>query len=230
MIGINGAIGRAMAEYWLEQNAEVIGLCRTDFTMQDVDIIKTDYSESDLQRLALQWKKEKCSFDRIVNAIGVLKTEQITPEKRLKDIDSQSMMSVYQTNTILPTLLIKYFSEFLSKKQSVSVFAHLTAMVGSIEDNRLGGWYSYRASKAALHMIIKTASIEVIRSHKHAAIVAMHPGTTISRLSEPFVGCEPSDKLFTADQTAERLVKLIESFDENDNGGFYHWSGRPLPW
>jgi NAD(P)-dependent dehydrogenase (short-subunit alcohol dehydrogenase family) len=118
----------------------------------------------------------------------------------------------------------------LLDKSEPSQFAFLSAMVGSIGDNRLGGWYGYRSSKAALNMIVKTASIEVSRSNKMAAFAVIHPGTTIGSLSKPFASGIPKNKYYTAEQSASRILSLTESLTPEQSGSFFNWDGSHLPW
>ncbi|MDX1321189.1 MAG: SDR family NAD(P)-dependent oxidoreductase, partial [Oceanospirillum sp.] len=130
----------------------------------------------------------------------------------------------------LPTLLLaQHFSSAL-KKSTRGIFAAVSAKVGSIEDNRLGGWYSYRASKAALNMALKTLSIEWQRSHKQLCVAALHPGTTDTGLSEPFQKNVPEGKLFTPEQTGHYLLNVLEQLTPEQTGSFFSWNGETLPW
>jgi NAD(P)-dependent dehydrogenase (short-subunit alcohol dehydrogenase family) len=130
-------------------------------------------------------------------------------------------------NTVVPALVAKYFLPKLSKTNR-SVFAALSARVGSISDNRLGGWYAYRASKAALNMIIKTAAIEMQRVNKHAIVVGLHPGTVDSALSKPFQARVPEDRLFTPAYAADRLITVLGQLQPADTGQCWDWQGLPI--
>ena len=147
------------------------------------------------------------------------------PEKRLDDISADQLMDLIKINAIGPALTIKCFAKLLDPKNSI--MATLSAKVGSIEDNRLGGWYSYRASKAALNMLIKTAAIEFARTKPNTTLVAIHPGTVNSGLSQPFrgeqIGRPPLD-------AAGDMLKVIESLEKQDSGTFISYSGERLPW
>jgi NAD(P)-dependent dehydrogenase (short-subunit alcohol dehydrogenase family) len=164
-------------------------------------------------------------FQLIINTIGVLHSADWMPEKRLDDLNSDQLIELMKINAIGPALTIQQFSKLLDPNHSVMVT--LSAKVGSIEDNRLGGWYSYRASKAALNMIIKTASIELARSKPNTALIALHPGTVNSRLSKPFrgeqIGRPPLD-------AAGDMLRVIESLNKEDSGSFISYSGERLPW
>lgn len=167
----------------------------------------------------------------VLNVAGVLHDQGLglRPEKRLEDIDSAGMLRVFQVNTVGTALCLKYFLP-LMRKDGSSVFAALSARVGSISDNRLGGWYAYRASKAALNQIIKTASVEARRRFPEIVIAALHPGTTDTALSAPFQSNVPEEKLFSAQVVARRLLAVIDDLSDEDSGGFFAWNGEPIPW
>ena len=164
-------------------------------------------------------------FQLIINTIGVLHSQDWMPEKKLDDLDAEQLSELFKINTIGPTLTIRHFSKLLDPQHAIMV--SLSAKVGSIEDNRLGGWYSYRASKAALNMIIKTASIELARTKPNIALIAMHPGTVNSRLSKPFRG----EQIGRAPQDAVAdMFQVIENLQLTDSGSFMTYSGEKLPW
>lgn len=164
-------------------------------------------------------------FQLIINTIGVLHSEQWMPEKKLDDLNQAQLSAMFNTNTIGPALTIKHFSKLLDPKHGV--MATLSAKVGSIEDNRLGGWYGYRASKAALNMIIKTASIEFARTKPNIALIALHPGTVNSGLSQPFrgqqIGRDPIEAV-------SDMFRVLENLKKEDSGSFLTYSGEKLPW
>ena len=147
------------------------------------------------------------------------------PEKKLDDLNADQLIELMKINSIGPALTIRHFSKLLDPQQSIMVT--LSAKVGSIEDNRLGGWYSYRASKAALNMIIKTASIELARTKPNTVMIAMHPGTVNSRLSKPFRGEQIGRPASIA---AAEMFQVIENLELNDSGSFLTYSGEKLPW
>jgi NAD(P)-dependent dehydrogenase (short-subunit alcohol dehydrogenase family) len=164
-------------------------------------------------------------FHLIINAAGVLHSDAFMPEKRLADLDHQQLLDTFQVNTFGPVLLLRHFCPLLDRQRGV--LAMLSAKVGSIGDNRLGGWYSYRASKAALNMLIKTAAIEVKRSQPNAVLLALHPGTVNSHLSQPFRGSEIGRP---ASEAADDLLRVIDGLGPEASGGFYAYSGEALPW
>ena len=149
------------------------------------------------------------------------------PEKTFKTIEFEFTKKNFLINAIGPALLIKHFAPLLDKEEK-SVFASLSAKVGSISDNGYGGWYSYRASKAALNQLIKTASIEMKVKNKKAIIVAFHPGTVKSHLSEPFQ--KTNLKIQNPEESAKHLIKIINSIDQSQTGKFFNWDGSEINW
>ena len=149
------------------------------------------------------------------------------PEKSLRDLSSDKFHRIFEVNTITPALIAKYFLRKLNKEKT-SIFTALSARVGSISDNQLGGWYAYRASKAALNMIIKNAAIEVARENKKAIIVGLHPGTVDSDLSKPFQGHVADKNLFTPEYSAEKLLKVLEDLSPEKTGKCFAWDGKEI--
>ena len=168
---------------------------------------------------------QEAPFQLIINTIGVLHTNHSMPEKKLDDLNTEQLEELMKINAIGPALTVRHFSKLLDPKHSIMVT--LSAKVGSIEDNRLGGWYSYRASKAALNMLIKTASIEWARTKPNTALIAMHPGTVNSRLSKPFRGEQIGRP---AHDAVADMFRVIESLKKEDSGSFLSYSGERLPW
>ena len=156
-------------------------------------------------------------------------TDKISPEKRLEDISFDTVSEVIHINTIIPLLWLSNIVPLLKSRQTCRV-AILSARVGSISDNRSGGWYAYRASKAALNMLIKTAAIELRRRAPNVKLIAFHPGTTDTKLSKPFQRSVPEGKLFTPDFVAVALIKLLKKLDPNSEEEFFDWNGQPVPW
>jgi NAD(P)-dependent dehydrogenase (short-subunit alcohol dehydrogenase family) len=149
------------------------------------------------------------------------------PEKTYKNIDLSFMKKNFEINTYGPALLMKYFLPLLDCEEE-SVFVSLSAKVGSIEDNKYGGWYSYRASKAALNQLIKTASIELKVKNKKAICVSIHPGTVTSKLSKPF---QKSDlKIQLPNESAKNILKVVSNLKPEDTGTFFNWNGEKIPW
>jgi len=220
IIGSSGTIGSAFVDL-LKNNSlcsEVLGIHRQ--SEHSIDYQNPDSIESCTTALSLE-----APFNLIINTIGVLHTSDWMPEKRLDDLNAEQLAELMKINAIGPALTIRYFSKLLDPKNSIMVT--LSAKVGSIEDNRLGGWYSYRASKAALNMLIKTASIEWARTKPNTALVAMHPGTVNSRLSKPFRGEQIGRP---AQDAVADMFRVIENLKQEDSGSFVSYSGEKLPW
>ena len=163
----------------------------------------------------------------IVNATGLLHEGALQPEKSWLQLDVAHMTSAFAVNAIGPALLMKHFLPLLPR-DGKSMFATLSAKVGSIEDNRLGGWYSYRASKAALNQFVRTAAVELKRRLPMAVCVALHPGTVDTRLSKPF--SKAGLVVQSAGAAAERLLAVMNGLTEADSGGFFDYRGERVPW
>ena len=183
--------------------------------------------ESTIVKAAEFIKKKNKQISILFDATGVLHYENFMPEKTFKNINFKFMEKNFLINAIGPALLIKHFAPLLDN-QKKSVFATLSAKVGSINDNNYGGWYSYRASKAALNQLIKTISIEMKIKNKQAIFIALHPGTVNSNLSKPFQ--KNNLKIQEASESAQNLIKIIKSIDQSASGKFYNWDGSILPW
>ena len=159
-------------------------------------------------------------------ATGVLHDGQ-EPERSYRTLGADHMLRDYRINTVGPALVAKHFLPLLPKDQRAT-FAALSARVGSIGDNRLGGWHSYRASKAALNMVLKNLSIEMARTHPLAVIAGLHPGTVATDLSAPFQKGVAPGKLFDADYSAERLLAVLDGLSPKDSGGVFAWDGARI--
>ena len=167
-------------------------------------------------------------LDLVIVATGILhRNAGLQPEKSLRDIDAAAMMEVFRVNAVVPALVAKYFLPKL-RRDGKAVFAALTARVGSIGDNRLGGWVSYRSSKAALNMIIKTLSIEHARRFPESVVVGLHPGTVDTQLSAPFQRRVPEGRLFTPAQSVRCMLAVIDQLAPADSGGLFAWDGTPI--
>ncbi|MCC0178559.1 SDR family NAD(P)-dependent oxidoreductase [Waterburya agarophytonicola K14] len=164
-----------------------------------------------------------------IYCVGVLHEGNLSPEKSLRQINADNLIYSFQVNSIGAVLLAKHLMPLFNKSQR-SIFASISAKVGSIGDNRLGGWYGYRASKSALNMFLKTTAIEYSRRCPKTIVVALHPGTTDTRLSQPFQKNVPPGKLFPVAHTVDLLSKVIASLEQKDSGEFFSWDGSRLPW
>lgn len=220
VIGSSGTIGAAFLEL-LENDPNcsfVIGLHRhSEFPI--------DYDHLDSIKTCVDALATQAPFQLIINTIGVLHTQDWMPEKKLDDLKSEQLQELMRINAIGPAITIQQFSKLLDPKNSLMVT--LSAKVGSIEDNRLGGWFSYRASKAALNMLIKTMSIEWKRNKPNTSLIAMHPGTVNSRLSKPFRGEQIGRPALDA---AADMLRVIKDIKIEDSGSFVSYAGETIPW
>lgn len=220
VIGASGAIGAAFVNALKNDTRceHVVALHRN--SMPAVDM--TD--EASIEAAATEIKAQG-PFHLIIHAAGILHQQEFMPEKKLGDLNMAQMQTTFVVNTLGPAIELRHFSKLLDKQRGV--FALLSAKVGSIEDNSLGGWYSYRASKAALNMMIKTAAIEIKRTQPNAIVIAMHPGTVTSHLSQPFRGAEIGRP---AMQAANEMLAVIDQLNAEDSASFLSYNGARLPW
>lgn len=169
------------------------------------------------------------ALDLVIVATGLLHhANTIAPEKSWRALDAATMAELFAVNTIGPALIAKHFLPLLARDRR-AVFAALSARVGSISDNRLGGWHSYRASKAALNMLIRTFSIELASRNPQAIAVALHPGTVETALSQPFQRGVAANTLFSPETSARHLLSVIDGLSAADSGGLFAWDGARIP-
>lgn len=219
VIGATGGIGQALVQclQGLENCGAVVSVSRSSNPAINFD------DEASVARAAQALLKQE-PFHLIINAVGILQTEQFSPEKKIEQLSYAQMEQMFRINTMGPALVLQQFTALLAPQRSV--MAMLSAKVGSIGDNRLGGWYSYRASKAALNMMVKTAAIEVKRKHPHAVIVALHPGTVDTALSAPFKGAALGRNALLA---AADMLATLDQLTPDQSGGFFAYDGTQLP-
>ena len=223
VIGASGAIGQAIVRRLSagRQFAKVIGLSRHSPPALELT------NETSIAACAAMIADAGHPFRLVFNAAGFLHGDGAMPEKSLGDLDAARLARAFAINTIGPALLMKHFLPLLPR-DGKSVFATLSAKVGSIGDNHLGGWYGYRASKAALNQMVKTAAIELRRRRPEAICVALHPGTVASALSAPFV--KSGLDVRPPDEAARQLCDVLARLGPVDNGGFFDYRGDALPW
>lgn len=231
VVGSSGGIGAAILEKLVEseQVSRIHSLSRSGRSHRSPKVanLTFDFTDEDSLIAATQALQEVGPFDLIILATGLLQGEGISPEKNLRALSHGGFLRSFEINTIGPAMTAKYFVPLL-RRDAKAVFAALSARVGSISDNRLGGWYAYRASKAALNMILKTLAIEINRRFKNQIIVGLHPGTVDTDLSKPFQGNVPEEKLFTAEFSAEKLLSVIDGLSESDSGNLFDWAGEQI--
>ena len=221
VIGATGAIGAALLQHLQADPrcALAVGLGRHTSPAVDLD------DETTIAHAARQLEAQG-PWHCILHAAGMLHGAHGMPEKRLGQLNCAQMEATFRTNTFGPALVLAHFAPLLARQER-SLLAVLSAKVGSIGDNRLGGWYSYRASKAALNMLLKTASIEVARTHPLAVLAALHPGTVNSALSAPFNGAEIGRP---AAEASADLLRVLDGLGPEKTGGFHAYSGQELSW
>ncbi len=165
----------------------------------------------------------------VLNATGRLHSERLNPEKRLQHINKENLIESFSINSIAPILLAKTIEEFIPKDIPFN-FATISARVGSIGDNKTGGWYSYRAAKSAQNQLFKSLSIEWARRFPKAVITLLHPGTVNTNLSKPFQRFVPENKLFSPEKASKFLINIIKNQKPIDSGSFIAWDGSQIPW
>lgn len=165
----------------------------------------------------------------VINCVGILHEEELQPEKGLRQLNKENLTRYFQVNSIGAALWAKHLLPLL-KHSDRSILATISAKIGSIGDNHLGGWYGYRASKAALNMFMRTAAIEYRRRSPQTIVVTLHPGTTDTKLSRPFQCNVPLEKLFSVDRTVTQLLTVLDGLGKDDSGQFLSWDGSLLPW
>lgn len=190
-----------------------------------LDITQEDEIEKTVRQI--QEKVKELHF--VINCVGILHEGNLQPEKSLRQINAQQLLRYFEVNSIGTALLAKHLMP-LFRHRDRAIFATISAKIGSIGDNRLGGWYGYRASKAALNMFIRTTAIEYSRRCPKTIVVALHPGTTDTKLSEPFQKNVPPEKLFSTEKTVSQLLTVIQNLVPEHSGEFFSWDGSFLPW
>lgn len=186
-------------------------------------------SFADLEGLAETIVARGDQLDFVVNAAGILHENELQPEKALGHCQRDRLLRIFEVNSIGPLMLAKAVVPLIPKNRPAH-FAALSAMVGSIGDNRLGGWYGYRASKAALNQFMRTLAVECRRSHPQLCITAIHPGTTDTALSKPFQANVRPGKLYTAERSAARILRVVSAGNPEQSGRFVNWDGEAIPW
>lgn len=214
IIGATGGIGAALTAELKARGARVAGVSRRD-----------GFDFGNPASVAETMAGLTGPYHRIVVATGILAPNGQSPEKALSAIDSEAMAQVMAVNAVGPALVLREMPRLLPR-EGRSVTAVLTARVGSIGDNKLGGWYSYRASKAAANQIVHTAAIEIGRKFREAVVVALHPGTVATDFTQSY----PSHKKQSAADAAAHLIDVMDNLSPAQSGGFFDWAGESVPW
>ncbi|MEM1154728.1 MAG: SDR family NAD(P)-dependent oxidoreductase [Pseudomonadota bacterium] len=231
----DGAIGSALQDELLKRPnlGSIVVLSRKQQAVKHADrTYHLPINLADVKSIASAAKSASEQVPKVhllINTVGVLHNERLHPEKRLRDLKLEGLLESFQVNAALLALLAQAFGRLL-KHDETSVMASLSARVGSIEDNRLGGWYAYRASKAAHNMLLKNIALEWRVSHRRSAVIALHPGTVQSRLSEPFITANYKNRVLTPAECARYLLSVVDQVKPTDSGGFFDWQGNTIPW
>lgn len=216
ILGASGGIGRALAVACKARGQEVVGLSRS---VDGFDI-------TDEASVTRHLSKLEGPFSRVIVATGALEIDGAAPEKTIKAIGQKAMMDQFAVNAVGPALVLGHAHDLLPR-EGRSVFAVLSARVGSIGDNRIGGWISYRAAKAAVNQIVHTAAIELRRTHGDAVCVALHPGTVATAFTEKYLGRHPA---VAPEEAAENLLSVMDGLTADQSGSFHDWAGKEVPW
>lgn len=238
--GASRGIGLGLVRALLADDAigGVIATCRDPGSARPLNELACDRlsihaldvtDPAQIESLARALDGEGVRISLLINAAGVLHGGGLAPEKKLEDVDAQALQRVFAVNTFGPALMLRWFRPLLAR-DGKAVFAAISARVGSIGDNRLGGWYAYRASKAALNQVVRTAGIELARRNRNVIVAALHPGTTDTDLSVPFQANVADEKLFPVERTCGYLLSVIDGLSPADSGGFFAWDASPIEW
>ena len=236
VIGANGGIGHALVQKILDQfpDKTVFAVARdaprSPITASNLRYVRVDTSdETAIDAQVNMWKAQGVRVSLAICTIGVLQdhTAGLFPEKKLEELSSASLARYFHINTIMPSLWLKGLVNLAMPGCKVVV---ISARVGSIADNKLGGWYGYRASKAALNMVIKSAAVEFARRIKGSQIISYHPGTVDTALSKPFQSAANKNKLLQPEQTATFLLSLLQSLPPEESPVFIDWQGQRIEW
>ncbi|KAH1097332.1 hypothetical protein J1N35_014253 [Gossypium stocksii] len=249
--GASRGIGLEFVKQLLEKNEKghVIATCRNPTKATALLELKNQFAErlnvlpldvtveSTIEESARSITERYGSLNLLINASGILSIPSVLqPETTLSKVQKSSMMLAYEVNAVGPILVIKHMwpllkvGGLLGTDRDVAVVANISARVGSIGDNRLGGWHSYRSSKAALNQLTKTISVEFARKKDPIACILLHPGTVDTDLSRPFQRNVPAEKLFAKEFSVQKLLNIINNARQRDNGKFFAWDGQEIPW
>jgi NAD(P)-dependent dehydrogenase (short-subunit alcohol dehydrogenase family) len=220
VIGASGAIGSALLQQLQSDPRCALALGVSRQSSPGLDLLSEASIAACAQALA-----EQGPFHLVLDATGALTVNGRGPEKRLDQLDAEHLLAALQLNAVGPGLVLKHFAPLLAAGQRV-IWGKLSARVGSIEDNRKGGWYGYRSAKAALNMLLQTAAIELSRRRPLLVVAALQPGTVQSALSQPFVG----DAALRPEDAAGRLLAVLDALQPSGRAQFVDHQGQHIPW
>ncbi len=231
VVGANGGIGSALAQQLAARGETVIALSRTDCAQYPhslrLDLRQDDSIDQACEAIRQQLAQQQGSLRAIYICSGILHAPALRPERRIEDLDSSAFETVMRINALGPLRLLAGLKPLLPRACTTRIAA-ISARVGSISDNRLGGWYSYRCSKAALNMGLQTLAVELRRSHPECSVTLFHPGTTDTALSKPFQQNVPAGKLFTAERAARQFLTVLDQRGGQAGAAFLDWAGKPI--
>ena len=231
VFGANGAIGSAFLRQLRRRYPDALlrAVARGDIDTAEPGAVRHRVDPSDENALgkAVRGIAAAGPLDMVLVATGMLHGGGHMPEKALRDVSAESLHQLFHANTTVPALILKHATPYL-RRDGRAVFAALSARVGSIGDNRLGGWYAYRASKAALNMVLRTAAIEIARRNSQSLIVGLHPGTVESALSAPFSRSVPEGSMVDPDVSAANMLDVLDGLEPGQSGGFFAWDGSRI--
>jgi NAD(P)-dependent dehydrogenase (short-subunit alcohol dehydrogenase family) len=235
IVGASGGIADALIRQCASRGDDVIAVSRSDLSARNYPsnvecLVLAQQDDKHIEDVVSKLKDEGIALNNVIITTGFLHNaeKEIHPEKRLEDVNEKALESYFAINTIIPSLWLKHLVKIMDKSEATVVC--LSARVGSISDNGLGGWYGYRASKAALNMFVKSASVEYKRRLKNIMLVCYHPGTVDTSLSKPFQKNVAAKKLFTPDFTAEQLLSHLVTLDREQSCHFIDWDGQVVTW
>lgn len=211
-----------------QESAELVGLAQ-EYGDRLVCLPMDVTDEAQIEAGMAQIYSRSDRLHLVIYCVGLLHDGALQPEKSLRQINAEHLSRYFQVNSIGAILLAKHLLPLL-RHDDRSLFASISARLGSIGENQLGGWYGYRASKAALNMLMRTVAIEYGRTSPRTIVVTLHPGTTDTALSRPFQKNVPPEKLFSVERTVTQLLTVMENLTQADSGQFFSWDGTQLPW
>ncbi|MAC70364.1 MAG: short-chain dehydrogenase [Gammaproteobacteria bacterium] len=235
VIGAGSAIAAAIIDQYLSAGDSIVAVSRSvqpdAMARADgrLEWLQSDYSEESIQGICNRLRESAMVFDRVFICNGILHHAHLVPEKRLEEVAAELLTEVMHINAFQPTIWVKHLKPVLRSQQHCILTA-FSARIGSIGDNGRGGWYAYRASKAALNMLMKSAAIEYQRERRNVQFLLFHPGTTDTPLSKPFQRSVSPDKLFTAAYVASQLLSIIDGLDPEPSIQYLDWKNTAIEW
>ncbi|RBO84783.1 SDR family NAD(P)-dependent oxidoreductase [Marinomonas aquiplantarum] len=234
VIGASSAIGQAIIEM-LEQDPACSGItavsrgANSQLNTSKVHSLACDYQQESIEQVCQELMAWQGHIHKVFICNGILHDDTMQPERKIESVNAAQMAASFQANSITPMLWLKSLLPVLKGTTATQV-AVFSARVGSISDNKMGGWYSYRASKAALNMLIQTSAVEYARRAKNVKLIAFHPGTTDTPLSQPFQRSVPEGKLFTPSFVAQQLLNLMNNIPMDNQAAYMDWNHQAIDW